>query len=133
MSNQWSFMCSAALALALLTPAGASAQTAAKDPATGKARKLTAEEAKALGAQDKNKERQASQGRERVEEVALPTGGFRARADEGSMSYSVARKSAKGKVSIECVQGEKAAQKAMRKPATEAAPKTRATVKGEVQ
>ena len=99
-------------------------QTVAKDQKTGKIRNATAEEAKQLNdlrAADmaaRKAERQAA-GLPATGVVRLQQNGIVAAVvDEESVSYSVVRRGADGKLERDCVQGKAAAEAALNNPVT---------------
>jgi hypothetical protein len=104
--------------------AGQEGQTVAKDKLTGKLRNPTAAEAKQLNelrAADRAAQKAARQA------AGLPAAGVArlqsngvvaAYVDEESVSYSVMRRTADGKLEADCVQGETAAKAALTTPVT---------------
>jgi hypothetical protein len=103
---------------------GQASQTVSKDPVTGKLRNANADEAKKL-----NELRAAELAARKAERKAagLPdTGVVRlqsngiaaAYVDEESVSYSVVRRNAAGKLEADCVQGKSAAEAALSNPVT---------------
>ncbi len=99
-------------------------QTVAKDPHTGKIRNATAAEAKQLA--DMRAADMAAQKAARQAAGAPATGVVRlqqngivaAYVDEESISYSVVRRGADGKLERDCVQGKAAAEASLGNPVT---------------
>jgi hypothetical protein len=103
---------------------GQASQTVAKDPVTGKIRNANAAEAKQL--QDLRAAEIAARKAER-KAAGLPDAGVvrlqsngiaAAYVDEESVSYSVVRRNADGKLEADCVQGKNAADAALNNPVT---------------
>jgi hypothetical protein len=103
---------------------GQASQTVAKDPVTGKLRNANAAEAKQL--QDLRAAEIAARKAER-KAAGLPDAGVvrlqsngiaAAYVDEESVSYSVVRRNADGKLEADCVQGKAAADAALNNPVT---------------
>lgn len=82
----------------------------AVDPATGRARPMTANEAKALDALAKANEKRAAARAPRT--FKTPSGAVGVELDPSHMVYSVATVGADGKVEMECVTGEEHANDA---------------------
>lgn len=103
---------------------GQPGQTVAKDQRTGKIRNATAEEAKQLNelrAADLAAQKAARQsaGLPAAGVVRLQQNGIVAAfVDEESVSYSVVRRGADGKLERDCVQGKSAAESALNNPMT---------------
>jgi hypothetical protein len=103
---------------------GQSSQTVAKDPVTGKIRNANAAEAKQL--QELRAAEIAARKAERKAAGLPETGVVRlqsngvaaAHVDEESVSYSVVRRNADGKLEADCVQGKTAAEAALSNPVT---------------
>ena len=103
---------------------GQAGQTVHKDPVTGKIRNATAAEAKEL-----NDLRAADRAAKKAERLATgaPAAGIArlqqngivaAYVDEESVSYSVVRRNADGKLEQDCVDGKTAAESALTNPVT---------------
>ncbi|ALK98505.1 hypothetical protein AB595_06220 [Massilia sp. WF1] len=103
---------------------GQAGQTVHKDPATGKIRNATAAEAKQLNdlrAADRAAQKAARKaaGAPAAGVVRLQQNGIAAAyVDEESVSYSVVRRDAGGKLEADCFQGKTAAETALSKPVT---------------
>lgn len=101
---------------------GQASQTVSKDPRTGKIRNATAEEAKKLHelrAADiaAQKAARKAAGAPATGVVRLQQNGIAAAfVDEESVSYSVMRRTADGKLESDCVHGKTAAQAALNTP-----------------
>ena len=110
-------LCGAAVA------AGQDSQTVAKDARTGKVRNATAAEAKQLN--DLRAAQRAQQavarkasGAPQAGVIRLQSNGIQAmHVDEESVSYSVVKRDASGKIAHECVTGHSALEHAMATPA----------------
>jgi hypothetical protein len=103
---------------------GQASQTVSKDPVTGKLRNANAAEAKQL--QELRAAEIAARKAER-KAAGLPDAGVvrlqsngitAAHLDEESVSYSVVRRNADGKLEADCVQGKNAAESALNNPVT---------------
>lgn len=103
---------------------GQASQTVSKDPVTGKLRHANADEAKKLNelrAADiaaQKAARKAAGGPETGIARLQANGIVAAHVDEESVSYSVVRRNAAGKLEADCVQGKSAAEAALSNPVT---------------
>jgi hypothetical protein len=103
---------------------GQAGQTVHKDPVTGKVRNATAAEAKELNdlrAADRAAKKAARKaaGAPAAGVVRLQQNGIAAAyVDEESVSYSVVRRGADGKLDADCIQGKTAAEATLHKPVT---------------
>lgn len=111
-------------AMAMAMPAAAAAEqpgmVVARDPQTGQLRAPTADELKALRQQSQQGQA-AMMGKAAVEAPATVTrtdGVRQVRLGERGMVYSVVTRDADGKLVRQCVQGEQAAQEAIKPGAT---------------
>lgn len=103
---------------------GQASQVVGKDPVTGKIRNATAAEAKQLN--ELRAADMAAQKAARKAAGAPETGVARvqrngivaAHVDEESVSYSVVRRAADGKLEADCIQGKTAAEAALNNPVT---------------
>lgn len=104
--------------------AGQDGQTVHKDQRTGKLRNATAAEAKQLNdlrAADRDAQKAArkASGAPAAGVVRLQQNGIAAAyVDEESVSYSVMRRTADGKLELDCINGKTAAESAMNTPVT---------------
>jgi hypothetical protein len=104
--------------------AGQDGQTVHKDPRTGQIRNATAAEAKQLNdlrAADRAAQKAARQaaGAPAAGVVRLQQNGIAAAyVDEESVSYSVMRRNADGKLELDCINGKTAAESALTNPVT---------------
>jgi hypothetical protein len=103
---------------------GQASQTVSKDPVTGKLRHANADEAKKLNelrAADiaAQKAARKAAGAPETGVARLQANGIvAAHVDEESVSYSVVRRNAAGKLEADCVQGKSAAEAALSNPVT---------------
>jgi hypothetical protein len=103
---------------------GQASQTVSKDPVTGKLRHANADEAKKLNelrAADLAAQKAARKaaGAPQTNVARLQANGIvAAHVDEESVSYSVVRRNAAGKLEADCVQGKSAAEAALSNPVT---------------
>jgi hypothetical protein len=103
---------------------GQAGQTVHKDPVTGQIRNATAAEAKQLNdlrAADRAAQKAARKaaGLPAAGVVRLQQNGIAAAyVDEDSVSYSVVRRTADGKLAADCIQGKSAAEATLGKPVT---------------
>jgi hypothetical protein len=103
---------------------GQASQTVSKDPVTGKLRHANAEEAKKLNElraaeiAAQKAARKAAGGPEAGVARLQANGIVAAHVDEESVSYSVVRRNAAGKLEADCVQGKSAAEAALSNPVT---------------
>jgi hypothetical protein len=103
---------------------GQAGQTVHKDPRTGKLRNATAAEAKQLNdlrAADRAAQKAArkASGAPAAGVVRLQQNGIAAAyVDEESVSYSVMRRTADGKLELDCINGKTAAESALNTPVT---------------
>jgi hypothetical protein len=104
--------------------AGQEGQTVHKDPASGQIRNATAAEAKQLNdlrAADRAAQKAARKaaGLPAAGVVRLQQNGIAAAyVDEDSVSYSVVRRTADGKLEADCIQGKTAAEASLSNPVT---------------
>jgi len=111
----------AALCAALSFPAAAQEQSGmvvVRDPQTGELRAPTAAESRALAPQGPSAGISAKAAAPAPALVTHPGGARQVRLGERSLVYSVVKRGPDGKLAEHCVQGEAAADKAVRAPAT---------------